>query len=140
MKKFWKSVNFWGRSMLLKRNSCSCTKFQLNIFIFEQAYKLYFCIKAKCPRFGPGREFLWLFFELFALTKYAKIALKLFASMPKRSLPARLQLNIFIFEATACLQTLLQSLKQNSDKSARLGTFCGKFSNFFVWRNMKKHQ
>ena len=55
-----------------------------------------------------------------------------FVAMPYDMLPTNFPLNIFIFEARVSLQTLLQSLKQNSDKSARLGTFCGKFSNFFV--------
>ena len=39
--------------------------------------------------------------------------------MPNSKLPAKFQ--IFIFEARASLQTLLQSLKRNSRKSARIG-------------------
>ena len=38
------------------------------------------------------------------------------------NLPANFQLNIFIFEVKTSLQTFLQSLKQNDNKSARLGT------------------
>ena len=36
--------------------------------------------------------------------------------MPNSRLHTNFQLNIFIFEARVSLQTLLQSLKQNSDK------------------------
>ena len=35
--------------------------------------------------------------------------------------PTNSQLNIFMFEAKANLQNLLQSLQQNANKSARLG-------------------
>ena len=50
--------------------------------------------------------------------------------MPNSRLHTNFQLNIFIFEARVSLQTLLQSLKQNSDKSAQSGTFCGKNQTF----------
>ena len=63
---------------------------------------------------------------------YGETAIMLFIAMPNSTLPTNFQLNIFIFEARVSLQILLQSLKQNSDESARLGTFCGKFSNLFV--------
>ena len=49
-----------------------------------------------------------------------------------------IQLKIFIFEARVSLQILLQSLKQNTRKSAQLENIRGNFSNFFVWRNMPK--
>ena len=40
-------------------------------------------------------------------------------------------LNIFSFEARVSLQTLLQSLKQNANKLARLENFCGNFFKLF---------
>ena len=46
---------------------------------------------------------------------YAKTTLKLSVAMPNSRLHTNFQLNIFIFEARVSLQTLLQSLKQNSD-------------------------
>ena len=60
---------------------------------------------------------------------YSKAKLKLSVAMPNSGLHTNL-LNIFIFEAIVSLQTLLQALKQNSNKSAKLGTFCSKFSFF----------
>ena len=42
--------------------------------------------------------------------------------MSNSKLSRKFQPNIFIFEARASLQTLSQSLKQNSNMSARLGT------------------
>ena len=53
--------------------------------------------------------------------RYAKTALKLFVAMPNSKLPTNFQLNIFILEARAIIQTLFQSLKQNANESARLG-------------------
>ena len=44
-----------------------------------------------------------------------------FVAMSNIRLPTNFQLNIFIFEARVTLQTLLQSLKQNANKSTRLG-------------------
>ena len=48
---------------------------------------------------------------------------KSFVAMPNSRLPTNFQLNILIFEAMASHQTLLQSLKQNANKSARLGNY-----------------
>ena len=67
------------------------------------------------------KEFLRQVFSIFCLKKYVKPAIKLFVYMSNERLRVTLQLNIFIFEARAGLQTLLRSLKQNSKKSARLG-------------------
>ena len=41
--------------------------------------------------------------------------------MPNSKLPTNFHLNIYIFEASVSLQTLFQSLKQNANKSDRLG-------------------
>ena len=56
--------------------------------------------------------------KLFSMNNYAKTATMLFVALPYERLPTNFQLNIFIFEARASLQTLLQSLKQNANNSA----------------------
>ena len=61
------------------------------------------------------------FVNFFFLKIYAKITLKLSVAMPNSRLHTNFQLNIFIFEARASLQTLPQSLKQNANMSAREG-------------------
>ena len=60
--------------------------------------------------------------NFFSLKIYAKIEQKLSVFVAKHNswLPTNFQLNIFIFEARTSLQALLQSLKQNAKKSARL--------------------
>ena len=52
--------------------------------------------------------------------KDAKTVFKLFVAMLNRKLPTKFQLNIFIFEARASLQTLIQSLKQKDRKSSKV--------------------
>ena len=50
------------------------------------------------------------------MEEFVKTSQKLFVAMPKTGLLKNFQLNIFIFETRASLQ----SLKQNTSKSARL--------------------
>ena len=52
---------------------------------------------------------------------YAKTRLKLYVPMTNSRLPTNFQLGIFVFEARVSLQSLLQSLKQKSRKSALAG-------------------
>ena len=58
-------------------------------------------------------------YKLFSVKMFAKTALELSVAMPNSRLPTNFQLNVFIFEARVSHQTLLQSLKQNSDKSVK---------------------
>ena len=46
--------------------------------------------------------------------------------------------SISLFLEPGTSNFFFQSLKQNASRSARLGNFCIKFSNFFVWRNIPK--
>ena len=62
-----------------------------------------------------GQESFSKIYKLFFRRK-AKTTLKLSVAMPNSRLHTNFQLNIFIFEARVSFQTLLQSLKQNSDK------------------------
>ena len=55
------------------------------------------------------------------MDKHTKTAVSLFIDMPNSKLPTNFQLNIFIFETGASLQTLLESLKQKDRKSAKVG-------------------
>ena len=55
------------------------------------------------------------FFKLFSAKEYDKIALISFLAMGNSSLLTNFQLDIFIFEELTTDQTLLQSLKQNSN-------------------------
>ena len=65
------------------------------------------------------------------MNTYAKTAKKLFIAMPSSRLPTKFQLNIFIFEAKVSPKTLLQPLKQNDNKSARLQNNPNKGCNSF---------
>ena len=61
------------------------------------------------------------FFKLFSAKEYNKTTLISFLAMGNSSLLTKFQLDMFIFEELATDQTLLQSLKQNSNCSAHSG-------------------
>ena len=75
-----------------------------------------FC--AACPRDFFKMDRTAKFTNFFQSTYTPK---QLFTDMPNSRLPTNFQRNIFIFETRVSLQTLLQSLKQNENKSAWLG-------------------
>ena len=105
-------------------NSSLPTNFQLNIFISKARVNLQTLLQSlkqttsKSVHLGT---FCGKFTCFFCLKKHAKIAFKVICRYVQQEATHEFKLNIFIFEAKTSLQILLQSLKQNTRKSAQVG-------------------